>query len=444
MVHFNPHNSLSSLTPKLAPKRDTPQTQPPQVKDKLRQPPVENKPMAQDTVTLSRTATDAASVESTQAVSASDSARNPFANTILTFIDAQLRRDVADGATATQLQSRLMAGYEGFMQGFNDAFQQLEDMGQLTDDVKAEINQTKFQVLKGINDLAKELGLAPVIDELAVEPPTKAEPQAVPSAQNLPPALAPTSSQVDELLKNAFTSEQKNQLKLIESLKQTIKRSDDTYAHLGKVKNPNGAAQSVSNASGRYFDLTVKTQDGDLVTLKVNAKNISLLKMGADGNLANANHQGFNFEFEVNGELDAGELNAINALLADTQHLANTFFNGDLDQAFAEAKNIGMDESELAGFALNLIRIDTNTVSQSQQQPSSPALVDAVQTTGLQQYAKQVLANAQEAQAHGLGLDQLLEFFSQLEQFQQKLGLHDFAKGVFDHSKNDKALGESD
>ncbi len=60
--------------------------------------------------------------------------------------------------------------------------------------------------------------------------------------------------------------------------------------------------------------------------------------------------------FSVQGELDEAELNAIADLVGDANDLADTFFSGDIESAFQQALDIGYDNQELAGFALQLTR----------------------------------------------------------------------------------------
>ena len=74
-------------------------------------------------------------VQAYKAVEATDTALNPFAKTILTFIDAQIRRDIANGASTDELKSRLEAGLKGFEKGYHDAFKQISGMGMLNDQI---------------------------------------------------------------------------------------------------------------------------------------------------------------------------------------------------------------------------------------------------------------------------------------------------------------------
>ncbi|MEP1554598.1 MAG: DUF5610 domain-containing protein [Paraglaciecola sp.] len=66
--------------------------------------------------------------------------------------------------------------------------------------------------------------------------------------------------------------------------------------------------------------------------------------------------------FSVKGELDEAELKAIADLVANTYELAEEFFNGDIETAFNQALELGFDEQELTGFALQLTKVENTQV----------------------------------------------------------------------------------
>ncbi|PKG97602.1 hypothetical protein CXF95_14115 [Paraglaciecola sp. MB-3u-78] len=68
------------------------------------------------------------------------------------------------------------------------------------------------------------------------------------------------------------------------------------------------------------------------------------------------------FSFSVKGELDEDELKAIGQLVADTNELAEEFFNGDIETAFNQALELGFDEQELSSFALQLTKVENTAV----------------------------------------------------------------------------------
>ena len=73
-------------------------------------------------------------------------------------------------------------------------------------------------------------------------------------------------------------------------------------------------------------------------------------------------YQQQSLSFSVTGELDEDELKAIGKLVGDANDLADEFFNGDIETAFNQALELGFDEQELTGFALQLTRVESAQV----------------------------------------------------------------------------------
>ena len=231
------------------------------------------------------------------------------ATTILSFIEAQLLRDIADGATQEELASRIEAGLQGFQQGFEEASQQLQDMGLLTDDIRTDIGDTYDLVLVGVGELRR--------DYLA------AEPESEPVVEEVEPTSA-----------------------------ESVAAGAPAAVAYGRYEEA---------ASNRFsFELT--TADGDRVRINATSLRASLFEGAvADGrNLdmllqyQQAQAESNRFFFSVEGELDEDELAAINELLQQVNDIAEQFFAGDLEQAFNSAMELGYDASEIAQFSLNL------------------------------------------------------------------------------------------
>ena len=257
--------------------------------------------------------------------------RTQAASNILSFIGLRLEQDLAEGATQEELASRLQAGYEGFMQGYTEAYEQLAASGLLTPEVEEAISLTYEQVLSGIDALAEKLGV-----ESPVEKKVVSEPQ---EEVDAPVATGSLSSQTGiESPQDIFASLAEQVSKPAEDLAKMLDASLLDYETLAE----------------RDFSFKLRTQDGDLVKITAGSS------MGAsgsyrDGNAVNASFsESSHFSLKVKGELDADELAAINDLLAQVGDLSETFFAGDIEQAFNMALNIGFDESEIARFSLNL------------------------------------------------------------------------------------------
>ncbi|GAB3037449.1 DUF5610 domain-containing protein [Bowmanella dokdonensis] len=71
------------------------------------------------------------------------------------------------------------------------------------------------------------------------------------------------------------------------------------------------------------------------------------------------------FSFSVQGSLDEGELDALGELVGNAAELADEFFNGDVEKAFNQALELGFNESELTGYALQLTRHEQVRVIQT-------------------------------------------------------------------------------
>lgn len=134
------------------------------------------------------------------------------------------------------------------------------------------------------------------------------------------------------------------------------------------VTTPETAAQSVGYQSrevafqrSRSFEMEVTTQDGDTIKLLVNSGQSGYSNQFAlqgDGVTASAFDAGFssydNLSFSVEGELDEGEISALKDLFAQVNAVAETFYGGDVELAFDQAMNVGMDTSELSAFAVDI------------------------------------------------------------------------------------------
>lgn len=69
--------------------------------------------------------------------------------------------------------------------------------------------------------------------------------------------------------------------------------------------------------------------------------------------------------FSLNGELDEGEMEAIADLVGDVKSLAESFFADDVEAAFNKALELGFNEQELSGYALQLNKTEQVQVIQT-------------------------------------------------------------------------------
>lgn len=261
---------------------------------------------------------------------------------ILSFIENQLLRDVEDGASQNELASRIEAGLSGFLKGFEAAKEDLQALGALTPGVQADIEETYDTVLEGVESLKSTF-----LGEIAVEDGGKAS--------------------VDS-----------------SSLSRPV-----------NVEPPVGVQSqyySYEAAQRNSFSFSVTTRDGDTVTVQSAAlrsmfqENITVSQAGnGNGELSQfATSEDYQFNLQIDGELDDDEISALKDLLSQVNDLAENFFAGDVEAAFNDALALGYDDSEISSFALNLSQTSVQRVTAayggSSSQPS--ALADILKPVG--------------------------------------------------------------
>jgi hypothetical protein len=260
-------------------------------------------------------------------------AANPYAKSILTAINGQLALDVAEGASQEELQSRLEAGLSGFLTGFDDAFEQLSGLADFSASVRGEVLATKEQVLAGLAHTAEQLGL----DASAI---TQAQ-------EELRQQSEPAKQKSPGILQSASYSESSVQSSGVQYL---------SGANAAQFSNVN-AFQAKENS----FTFELATADGDKIKILVSSLDASRLQADRNGISAEAAQKN-SFEFSVEGELDESELKAINDLLNQVNNLSESFFNGNVEQAFDQALNMGFDSGEIQSFSLKLTQTSYSQV----------------------------------------------------------------------------------
>lgn len=314
--------------------------------------------------------------EKPQALSA-----NPYAQSILNAIQAQLVSDADEGANTEALQARLEAGFEGFVEGYEEAAAQLSESGLLSEDVRSAIQETYTQVLDGVAALAERFHLeSPIGKEHALAE----TPVVTPAAIEAPEPLAqPVSYSKHSLLIEAF-SESSSDLQLVKML-QDVRTVAPTYER----------SASVSVGESRSFSFELTTADGDRVSIDASAMRVGVSQatFGEGGTrLAIGGSQSSQFSFTVDGDLDEGELSALNDLLGQVNTISEQFFSGDVAGAFERALSVSFDESEIVGFEYNARMVSVEKVEQ--RSAYTQPYVEPV----LQQFAEQVDYAAQLAE----------------------------------------------
>lgn len=258
-----------------------------------------------------------------------DSAAN-----ILNFIEERLKSLKAGGASVEDMQKALDDGLGGYQTGRDQAIDILKGYGMYEGPIKSGVEKTTALVEKGIDELGKKyLGAATAVPESAA-PVQPAKQVAVPAAVSSTPAKPVSVPSDDDEQATAVPSVSRYRAKLY---------NEDT------------------------LDMTVKTRDGDTVTISISALQ-ALRVNGADwtgmtgfaglqGDGSLSTFKGMYSEsmlFEVDGELDDAEKAALDELIASVMDLADSFYGGDMAAALDKASQLALDPAELSSMALEM------------------------------------------------------------------------------------------
>jgi hypothetical protein len=127
------------------------------------------------------------------------------------------------------------------------------------------------------------------------------------------------------------------------------------------------------------LNLNVRTRDGDIVSISLRETGYSSESLKyAKGNNGEAvsYEKGVYFSgeysYQLEGDLDDGELQALNDLFDQVNEIAGLFYDGDVNEAFASAMDMGFDTGELASFSLNMTQTQMTQVSAYEKNSGQP------------------------------------------------------------------------
>ncbi len=187
--------------------------------------------------------------------------------------------------------------------------------------------QDLMQKKQEADNLAKEMALPP-----HKKAPGKSADQFSPSAQGLQAASMSASSQ------SAYSYSQTMSLTL-ETKEGDVVKVDfrQLYAHYKEEKTQQSAEMSPKGA--KYFD-SKKSMEATSFEER--------------------------FGFSVKGSLNKDELAAVYDVFKQVDELATNFFDGNVEQAFQKAVNMGVDFGQLKSVNLNLQQTETMATGQQQ------------------------------------------------------------------------------
>ncbi|MEH6556884.1 MAG: DUF5610 domain-containing protein [Oceanicoccus sp.] len=270
------------------------------------------------------------------------------ADTILNFISGRLEALASSGADNNAIENAYNQAVKGFQQGLQEAKDILQGVQMMSDDVNGGIDVTERLVNEGLAALREQF--------ISGNQPQESTPQLAPAAvSKVVKAYQQQSTEVNRYSENTITG---NNNSVSDNLRATASAYAESYRRNDSV------------------ELSVRTLDGDLVTLSFSSaiatdRSASLTGIqSAKSSAAMLTYQrsasvSSNFSLSVKGELDSGEIEALNSLLAEVSALSDEFFSGDFDKAFELAMNFQMDGSEFSAMALDITRNTRASITES-------------------------------------------------------------------------------
>lgn len=264
------------------------------------------------------------------------------AKNVLGFVENRIKQESADGASQQRLDNLLSQARKGVEKGFGEAKEQIKQLGLMTDELKGEIDQSFDKINVGLDKLADKYtggaeekertrsgGKSRDVEKLVDEQPVKSE--KISSREKVSGAETPALSGVS------------------------------------------GGYSSYSATSERAA-IQITTQDGDVVSF-----NLEQIQASFERGELSSNRFGFEsaqmagqysvgqYSYSIDGELDEGEIQALNDLMVQIEGMSEQFFSGNFQDAFQSALELGFDSQEIAGFSVNLSQSSLQQVSAYQQ-----------------------------------------------------------------------------
>lgn len=300
---------------------------------------------------------------------------------IMGFIESRIEAERANGASEEELQSMFGQAMKGLEQGLREAKEVITAMDMFGGEVKDTFFETVSLLDERMTELEKTLFGAgnPDTQIVAGVPGNDST-----SVSNSTSANERTSAKELDV-ERAFSS---------------IPKGNERY-----VAQSNALFFSQDN----QFDMEVVTQDGDKVTIHVGAgesldfrSGSQVTPRGSVSGFALEQSSYYDISFSVDGDLDEGELAALNDLFSQVNDIADSFYSGNVGEAFEQALAVGYNSEELAAFAVNMTHSEVVAVAQTYREVAEADSGESVESGGnplqsimdrLSEFAAQVLAS---------------------------------------------------
>ena len=242
-----------------------------------------------------------------------------IASNVIDFVRQELREARSNGASEEELQSIISQAQQGIEQGFASAREALQTRLENNPQLERQIERAFDKIQRGLQRLDNRF------------------------APNVEVSSAGDNSEAEIVLND----EGNNQVSQQESSSLGIQQVE-----FSKTK-------SIQQSSS--FDLSIKTQEGDTVTLSIEkfynkefSKQALINEEGFTVNVDRQIEKGKQISYQVNGDINEKEQAAIDSLIKKIDRLADKFYSGNLAGAFQKATKVGIDSEQLASFSVNL------------------------------------------------------------------------------------------
>lgn len=279
------------------------------------------------------------------------------ANNVLGFVENRIKQEASEGASPERLDNLLNQARAGVEEGFGQAREQIENYGLMTDQLDDEIDQSFDKINTGLDDLTETY---------------------VPSR---------VANEVDEIDRDSDDEDDS----LEDQAEQVVGAPNNSANQQGGSPVEAGSVQSGSqnavssntgvNAGYSSFNsvsesaaIEITTRDGDVVSFNLEQIQASFEggelsgdRFGFESSQLAGQYQSGQYSYSIDGELDEGEIQALNDLMIQIESMSEQFFSGDFEAAFQSALELGFDGEEIAGFSVNLSQTTVQQVSAYQQ-----------------------------------------------------------------------------
>ena len=278
-----------------------------------------------------------------------------IAKNVLNFVGGAIQNAQNKGADEDKLNDLFEQAASGVLKGIKLAEQELA--GFLNEEITNGISQSKNLIEDGMAKLKRNIFNPHSLDLDKVSQ-SKVKSTSVSYEKQVSGELSIQTRDGDRV---NITFEDIQQFE--SSQRQVQQFAQDTESAKKAVVSEPDDSNSVLAAATQTATPVTDAVKESAVTVDTNVKEEEEVKSKTHSTEQNTIfYQENTFSFSVKGELDADELKAIGQLVADTNELAEEFFNGDIETAFNQALELGFDEQELSSFALQLTKVENTAV----------------------------------------------------------------------------------